>query len=60
MGNIMQEEIFKIWIGKTLTKFRKNLIKGERCNKPCSDCNADGTYWEMIILTNGKKIYKLT
>ena len=23
MGNIMQEEIFKIWIGKTLTKFRK-------------------------------------
>ena len=60
MGNIMQEEIFKIWIGKTLTKFRKNLIKGERCNKPCSDCNADGTLLGNDHSDKWKKIYKLT
>ena len=59
MGNIMQEEIFKIWIGKTLTKL-ENLIKGERCNKPCSDCNADGTLLGNDHSDKWKKIYKLT
>ena len=43
MGNIMQEQIFNIWTGKTITKFRKNLLNGKRCEKPCTDCNADGT-----------------
>ena len=43
MGNMMQNTIFEIWKGKTLSNFRKNLLNGKRCNKPCSDCNADGT-----------------
>ena len=56
MGNVMQETIFNIWTGKTLTSFRKNLSAGNRCSNPCSDCNADGTLlgknhakkWEQI------------
>ena len=56
MGNVMQETIFNIWTGKTLTSFRKNLLAGHRCSNPCSDCNADGTLlgknhakkWEQI------------
>ena len=43
MGNIMQETIFNIWTGKTLTNYRKNLISGKRCAGPCKSCNADGT-----------------
>ena len=43
MGNIMQETIFSIWTGKTLTDYRKNLISGKRCSGPCKSCNADGT-----------------
>ena len=43
MGNVMQESIKKIWTGPIITKFRKNLILGNRCDNPCKDCNADGT-----------------
>ena len=35
--------IFEIWTGKTLTKYRKDLLKGKRCSLPCTQCNADGT-----------------
>ena len=27
----------------TLTKYRKNLLKGNRCDSPCTECNAEGT-----------------
>ncbi len=58
MGNIMQETIFNIWTGNTLTKFRKNLLSGKRCANPCTECNADGTLlgknhakkWEEIYI----------
>ena len=43
MGNMMQETIFQIWTGKIISKFRKNLIAGKRCDLPCAKCNADGT-----------------
>tara|TARA_B100000586_G_scaffold49523_1_gene32924 strand:- start:736 stop:1635 length:900 start_codon:yes stop_codon:yes gene_type:complete len=43
MGNIMLENFFDIWIGKTISKYRKNLLLGKRCNSPCSECNAEGT-----------------
>ena len=43
MGNMMQETIFKIWTGKIISKFRKNLLKGKRSDLPCTKCNADGT-----------------
>ena len=35
-----------IWTGKTISKYRRDLLSGQRKNKPCSDCNADGTVHE--------------
>ena len=43
MGNMMQEHIFDIWTNKIMSKFRKNLIKGNRIDSPCTLCNAEGT-----------------
>ena len=43
MGNMIQDSLFNIWKGKIMTKFRKNLLNGKRCDSPCSACNAEGT-----------------
>ena len=43
MGNIMLEDFFDIWTGKTISTYRKNLLNGKRCNSPCTECNAEGT-----------------
>ncbi len=43
MGNMMQEHLYKIWTGKIMTSYRKNLLKGKRCDGPCNSCNAEGT-----------------
>lgn len=43
MGNMMQTELFDIWTGKILTKYRKKLLLGERDLEPCKNCNAEGT-----------------
>ena len=59
MGNIMQEKIFDIWVGKTITKFRKNLLNGIRCEKPCTDCNADGTLLGQNHAKIWRSIYKI-
>ena len=59
MGNMMQNTIFEIWKGKTLSNFRKNLLNGKRCNKPCSDCNADGTLLGKNHAKSWKKNYKI-
>jgi radical SAM protein with 4Fe4S-binding SPASM domain len=42
MGNIMQTSLFEIWNGPVLSKYRKQLIKGQRNLSPCNKCNADG------------------
>ena len=57
MGNIMQETIFEIWTGKTLTNFRKNLLLGKRCLSPCDSCNADGTLLGKNHAKKWNKIY---
>ena len=59
MGNIMQESIREIWVGKTISKFRKNLLEGKRCNKPCSDCNANGTLLGKDHAKQWKSLYKI-
>ena len=59
MGNMMQQNIFDIWVGASMNKFRKNLLKGKRCDKPCSDCNADGTLLGKNHAEIWKKIYKV-
>ena len=59
MGNMMEQEIFEIWEGNFMTKFRKDLLNGKRCNKPCSDCNADGTLLGKNHAAVWRSIYKL-
>ena len=59
MGNIMQETIFDIWTGKTLSDYRKNLISGKRCSGPCKSCNADGTLLGKNHAKEWKKIYNI-
>ena len=43
MGNVMQKSFFEIWNGSLFNMYRRNLLCGKRNNKPCSDCNAEGT-----------------
>ena len=59
MGNIMQETIFEIWNGKTITSYRKNLLSGKRCSGPCKSCNADGTLLGKNHAKAWKEIYKI-
>ena len=42
MGNIMQSDIFDIWKGPILSKYRRKLLGGDRSLNPCNQCNADG------------------
>jgi len=42
MGNIMQSDIFDIWEGPILSKYRRKLLGGDRNINPCNQCNADG------------------
>ena len=41
------------------SKFRKNLLEGKRCNKPCSDCNANGTLLGQDHAKLWKSIYNI-
>ena len=59
MGNVMQETIFQIWKGKTLTNYRKNLLSGKRCVNPCASCNADGTLLGKNHALKWKSIYNI-
>ena len=60
MGNIMQETVFDIWTGKTITAYRKNLISGKRCSGPCKSCNADGTLLGKNHTKKWKEIYNIS
>ena len=42
MGNMMQSNIFDIWSGPILSKYRRKLLSGNRSLNPCNQCNADG------------------
>ena len=57
-GNMMQSSLFEIWTGKALTKYRKDLLSGNRCNSPCSECNAEGTVLGKSHAEAWNKIYK--
>jgi radical SAM protein with 4Fe4S-binding SPASM domain len=59
MGNMMQEEIFNIWTGKILSKYRSDLLKGNRKTSPCNSCNAQGTLLGQNHAKIWKEIYKI-
>ena len=54
MGNMMQEDIFNIWSGSIMTKYRKELLRGSRKLSPCNSCNAQGT----LLGYNHAKIWR--
>ena len=59
MGNIMQKDFFEIWNDPIYRKYRKNLLEGNRKNKPCSDCNANGTIHGYKHAKDWKRVYKI-
>ena len=54
MGNMMQEDIYSIWSGKIMSKYRKQLLSGKRTSSPCNSCNAQGT----LLGQNHEKIWR--
>ncbi len=42
-GNVSTQSLFEIWTGKSYSKYRTNLLRGNRNLNPCSKCNAEGT-----------------
>lgn len=59
MGNVMQADFFEIWNGPTYRKYRKDLLNGSRKNKPCLNCNANGTVHGYKHAKDWKKTYKI-
>ena len=59
MGSIMQEDFIDIWTAKTISKYRRNLLLGKRCNSPCTECNAEGTVLGYKHAGSWSKIYNL-
>jgi radical SAM protein with 4Fe4S-binding SPASM domain len=59
MGNIMQQSLFDIWTGKIFEKYRKNLLKGKRCDSPCNLCNAEGTILGNNHAKEWRKVYNI-
>ena len=58
MGNMMQEDVYSIWSGKIMSKYRKDLLKGKRISSPCNSCNAQGTLLGQNHAKLWKEIYK--
>ncbi len=58
MGNMMQENIFNIWAGKIITRYRKELLKGKRASSPCNTCNAQGTLLGQNHVKIWRELYK--
>ena len=58
MGNIMQTDFFDIWNGPIYRKYRRDLLSGARKNKPCSDCNANGTVHGYKHAKDWSDLYK--
>ena len=59
MGNMMQEEVFNIWVSNIIKKYRIDLLKGKRCNNPCKTCNAQGTLLGVNHAKMWREIYKI-
>ena len=60
MGNIMQQSLYDIWTGKIMSKYRKNLLSGKRCDSPCNLCNAEGTILGKNHAKEWKRIYNIS
>lgn len=43
IGNITTESMFNVWTNPEMMRFRTRLANGNRCQRPCNKCNAEGT-----------------
>ena len=43
VGNILQQDLRDVWLGKEMRKIRNRLAKGDRTNSPCDKCSVNGT-----------------
>lgn len=59
VGNVMQSDIFGIWTGKFLEKYRISLLKGDRSKSPCNTCNANGKILGSKHAAIWKEIYNI-
>jgi radical SAM protein with 4Fe4S-binding SPASM domain len=59
VGNIMLENLFDVWTDSTISKYRKNLLEGKRCDSPCTECNAEGTVLGGKHAKAWKEVYKI-
>ncbi len=42
VGNLKKEKIIDVWEKKIFHEVRKSLLKGDRSNAPCNECDVDG------------------
>lgn len=43
VGNLLQQDIRDVWLGKTMRNIRKRLAEGNRSESPCNKCSVNGT-----------------
>jgi len=43
VGNLFQQSVEEVWLGKDMKKIRLKLTKGDRNFKPCMTCSVNGT-----------------
>ena len=42
VGNLLKEKLIDVWEKKLFHEIRKSLLKGDRSNSPCNECDVDG------------------
>ena len=50
IGNILHTKIDQIWFDSRWHKFRQNLLRGDRNQKPCLTCDIDGTLFGSLAV----------
>jgi radical SAM protein with 4Fe4S-binding SPASM domain len=43
VGNLLQQSVDEVWMGREMRKIRLKLTKGDRNFKPCMTCSVNGT-----------------
>ncbi len=43
VGNLLQEDLRDVWLGKEMRKIRRRLANGDRTHSPCDKCSVNGT-----------------
>ncbi len=60
LGNVFKTPISEIWDSEEMRSLREDLIVGDRSNKPCNKCDADGMLHGRESVKVFEKIYGWT